>query len=260
VERAVEGAREPGQTVALILLESGAIDEDQLSRAVAERHGLDHVDLEQFEVDPEAAALISRSAALRYRALPIAFAADGAVIVAIEDPVDALAINDTAEMTRSEVRTVVASGSAIEALIERLPCLDEGGRARRDSSMLADSAVPPPAPTSATTHRRLRLTISGLRRQRSTPSSLPSAPRGRRRRRSWPPSAQLVPHSSARARKLRLRSKRSAGSLSEPEALSQSWVPSSSEPRHVRASSSCESVSSRMPIVAPRRRGTHWRS
>jgi hypothetical protein len=47
-ERAVEAARHPGQTPEKVLLESGAISEDQLARALAERYGLDHIDLTEF--------------------------------------------------------------------------------------------------------------------------------------------------------------------------------------------------------------------
>ena len=78
VDRAVEGARQPGRTVDLILLEGGALTEEELSRAIAERHGFDHVDLAQFEVNMDAASLIGRSTARRYRAAPIEIATDGA--------------------------------------------------------------------------------------------------------------------------------------------------------------------------------------
>ena len=129
VEEAVEAAREPGMTVEKILLERGALDGDQLARAIAERHGLDYVDLEEFEVDAEALKLIARSAGLRYRAAPIGFSVDGALIVALEDPVDVLAVNDISVMTRSEVRVAVAGGPALESLIERLP--DPPGQAAK---------------------------------------------------------------------------------------------------------------------------------
>ena len=77
VEEAVQAAREPGRTVEKILLERGALDENQLARAIAERHGLDHVDLDEFEVDVDAARLLPHAAALRYQAVPIAFSTDG---------------------------------------------------------------------------------------------------------------------------------------------------------------------------------------
>lgn len=124
VEQAVEEARKPGRTVGGLLIAGGAIDEEQLAQATAERSGLDYVDLADFEVDFGAAGLITPSAARRYTAVPIAFAGDDALIVAFEDPTDALAISDIEVMTKSEVRRVVASPDAIVELIERLPGAD----------------------------------------------------------------------------------------------------------------------------------------
>ena len=120
VDQAVRQSRQAVQNVGRILLAAGTIDEDQLSRAVAERHGLDHVDLEEFDVDLAAASLISPSAAARYDAVPIAFGPDGGLIVALEDPGNALVINDLEVMTKSEIRIAVATGTAIRAVIERL--------------------------------------------------------------------------------------------------------------------------------------------
>ena len=69
----------------------------------------------------EAAQMVARSAAMRYGAVPVAFASDGALIVAVEDPFDTLGISDIEVMTRSSVRPAIATASGIEALVERLP-------------------------------------------------------------------------------------------------------------------------------------------
>jgi hypothetical protein len=120
VEQAVREAR-TGTTVSRVLVESGAVTENQLARAMAERYGLDHVDLEEFEVDPAAANLIKPAAAKRYLAVPIGFADNGRLIVAMSDPADALGVNDIAVMTKLDVRPAVAARDAIEALVGRLP-------------------------------------------------------------------------------------------------------------------------------------------
>src|SRR5215207_9870110 len=58
-EHAVQTARNPGQpTPEKVLLKSGAISEDQLARALAERYGLEHIDLSEFAVDSSAAGLL----------------------------------------------------------------------------------------------------------------------------------------------------------------------------------------------------------
>jgi hypothetical protein len=118
---AVEVARQSGKAPERCLLDNGVIDEHQLSLALAERNGLNHVDLDLFDVNPEAVGLIDKSTAARYTALPVAFASDGALIVAFDDPCEMLGISDIGVMTKSEVHPVVATGAQIQGLIERLP-------------------------------------------------------------------------------------------------------------------------------------------
>jgi hypothetical protein len=124
VEQAVRAARSPGSTVARVLVEMGAITEEQLARATAERYGIDYVDLSGFDVDAAAANLIKPTAARRYRAVPIAYVGKR-LLVAMADPADALGVNDIAVMTKLEVRPAVAARPALEALLETLP-LDAG--------------------------------------------------------------------------------------------------------------------------------------
>jgi hypothetical protein len=137
IQQAELGARESGKTIERTLLENHVLDEHQLSRAIAERNGLDHVELERFQVDMGAAEMVGRSAAQRYRAVPIAYASDGALLVAVEDPLDSLGISDIEVMTKSEVRPVIAAAGEIASLIERLPEADAVAKAR--------TTAPPPA-------------------------------------------------------------------------------------------------------------------
>ena len=46
VEQAVRAARSPGTTVARVLVNMNAISEQQLARAMAERYGIDYIELE----------------------------------------------------------------------------------------------------------------------------------------------------------------------------------------------------------------------
>src|SRR4051795_9287589 len=75
VDAAVEEARSAGRTPEQVLLASGAITEDQLSRAIAQRFGLHHVDLNVYKPDLGAANLIPAHAARRLEAVPVGFAA-----------------------------------------------------------------------------------------------------------------------------------------------------------------------------------------
>ena len=124
-EQAVEAARSPGQTPEKVLLESGAITEDQLARALAERYALDHIDLSEFPVDTSAAALLRQTAAKRYMAAPVGFADDGALVLAVSDPADSLGLSDIAVMTKLAVRPAVAARSQIAKLVDTLSFMVE---------------------------------------------------------------------------------------------------------------------------------------
>ena len=112
VEQAVRAARSPGTTVARVLVDMNAISEEQLARAIAERYGIDYVDLDRFDVDPAAANLIKPAAAQRYQAVPVAFLGQD-LLVAMGDPADSVGVNDIAVMTARQVRPAVAAAPAL---------------------------------------------------------------------------------------------------------------------------------------------------
>jgi len=121
--QAIEEARTAGMPPERLLLDQGAIDADQLSRAVAERYGLDHIDLGTYQVDMAAANLITVNTARRYKALPVGFADKETLIVAMADPTNVLAVDDIQIATGLDCRVAVAPGEDIEALVGRLNSL-----------------------------------------------------------------------------------------------------------------------------------------
>jgi type IV pilus assembly protein PilB len=120
VQRAIDASRQSGTTPERVLIESGAITSEQLSRALAERYGLDHLDMGAFKVDMAAANLLSISAAKRYGAVPVAFLDDHTLLLAMSDPANVLAVDDVALLTQLDVKPAVASGEDIAALISRM--------------------------------------------------------------------------------------------------------------------------------------------
>jgi predicted nucleic acid-binding Zn-ribbon protein len=121
VEAAVDAARSSGETVGRILVREGRLSEDQLARALAARYGLNHVDLDEFTIDPEAANLLPAASAQRYKSVPVGFEPDGSLLVAMADPSDSLALSDIAFMTHLEVRAVVAAADRMAELAASLP-------------------------------------------------------------------------------------------------------------------------------------------
>ncbi len=124
VEQAIEAARATGTTPENVLLDQGTLSLENLARAVAERHGLDHLDLSVFHVDMSAANLVNPQAAKRYEAIPVQFVGERGILIAMADPANVLAVDDIALMTGYEVRVAVASREDIKTLISRLSRLE----------------------------------------------------------------------------------------------------------------------------------------
>jgi type IV pilus assembly protein PilB len=125
VDQAIEASRNEGTTPERVLLAGGAITPDGLARALAERYGLDHLDLDIFPVDMGAANLVVNTAAKRYQAVPVAFVDKRTLLLAMADPSNVLAVDDVAIMTGYEVRVAVASPDAIGDLISRMARLED---------------------------------------------------------------------------------------------------------------------------------------
>ena len=120
-----QAAVEAGRAVDVELVESGVVTPDQLARAIAERQGLDHVDLTVFKIDMSAANMIAAGKAKQYAAIPIASVGDDVLMVAVSDPRNVVAVQDITMMTGLTVRPVVASHEDIMSLIGRLTRLDD---------------------------------------------------------------------------------------------------------------------------------------
>jgi type IV pilus assembly protein PilB len=121
--QAIEEARTAGRPPERLLLEQGAISAEQFSRAVAERYGLDHVDLTTYQVDMAAANLVAVNTARRYHAIPVGFVNKETLLVAMSDPTNVLAIDDIQIATGLDCRVAVAAEEDVEGLLGRLNTL-----------------------------------------------------------------------------------------------------------------------------------------
>jgi type IV pilus assembly protein PilB len=123
VQTAVEASRTAGRPPEALLVEQGVINADQLSRATAERYGLDHVDLATYQVDVAAAALFPVTMARRYKAVPVGFVNQKTLLVAAVDPANVLAVDDIQIATGLDCRIAVAAEEDVESLLGRLGTL-----------------------------------------------------------------------------------------------------------------------------------------
>ncbi len=125
VEEAVTLARSQSRPTGLVLVEQGILRHDQLARVVAERFGLDYIDLAVYDVDMGAVNLLSIETAKRYQAVPVGFADDGSLLLAMADPTNVLTIDDIAMMTGRRVRAAAASVEDLNLLLGRLTRMEE---------------------------------------------------------------------------------------------------------------------------------------
>jgi type IV pilus assembly protein PilB len=123
VEAAIAESRVSGKPPERVLLEQRAIDPRQLSKAIAERYGLDHVDLAAYPVDISAANLLPIASARRYQAVPIGYVDSATLLVAMADPANVLAADDIKMATGLQCRVVVADPADIESLLGRVNSL-----------------------------------------------------------------------------------------------------------------------------------------
>jgi type IV pilus assembly protein PilB len=125
VEEAVAAARAQGRPTGQVLVERGVLRHDQLARAVAERFGLDFVDLAVYDLDMGAVNLIRAETAKRYQAVPVGYTDDGTLLLAMADPTNVLTIDDVAMMTGRRVKVAAASVEDLNLLLTRLVRMDD---------------------------------------------------------------------------------------------------------------------------------------
>ena len=126
VESAVAEARRTGRQMGQILLERHHLRSHQLGIAIAERFGLKYVSMADVEPDPAAMHMITATAMRRLDAVPIGFAADDAVLVAMADPRNLLAMDDLPLLVDRRVRAVVVTREDLDELLDRAGRVESG--------------------------------------------------------------------------------------------------------------------------------------
>ena len=145
VEEAVKVARELSKPTGEVLVEQGVLRHDQLGRVVAERFGLDYIDLSEYDLDMGAVQLIGPEAAKRYLAVPVGFTEDGTLLLAMADPTNVLTIDDVAMITGRRVRVAVASVEDLGLLLTKLAGMEGSIEDLVDDESEAGSELEPGA-------------------------------------------------------------------------------------------------------------------
>jgi type IV pilus assembly protein PilB len=124
MESVVGEARASGRPMGQLLLERELLEPHQLGIAIAERFGLQYVDLQGTEPDMAAMTLVPEPAVRRLDAVPFGFRPDGTLLVAMVDPRNLLAIDDLAMLTDRSIAPVIVTRDDLDTLVARVGRLD----------------------------------------------------------------------------------------------------------------------------------------
>jgi len=125
VEQALSRQKETRKRLGEQLVADGAITALALSKALAEKFGVEFVDLTEVTVDAAAKNLVPDQTCRRYGALPIGFADEGTLIVAMSDPSNIFALDDLRMLTGFDIKPAIASEEDMAAAFARLNRLEE---------------------------------------------------------------------------------------------------------------------------------------
>lgn len=113
-----------GESLGRVLVEIGMLSESQLVRALAAQVGMEFVELADYPVDRNAVALLPGAVCRRYTVLPVAIV-EGALLLAMSDPGNVLAVDDARTLSGLPVRTVVSTHDDLTAAIDRFCRADD---------------------------------------------------------------------------------------------------------------------------------------
>jgi type IV pilus assembly protein PilB len=109
-----------GGALGTILKEMGALTDQQMLLALGSQMGMDVVDLEELEIEPEVIGKIERMMAEVYRIVPVSFDdVSNTLIVAMADPQNVHALDDLRFMLNCNVRGAISNESAVRAAIDK---------------------------------------------------------------------------------------------------------------------------------------------
>lgn len=110
-------AFKPWRHLGSVLVDMGHAEEAQVAQAIALQRGVDFMELEKVKIDVESAHLITGRLAEKHQCVPVR-QVDGELVLAMENPLDLIAIEDVERASDRRVRPVVATPSAIMAAID----------------------------------------------------------------------------------------------------------------------------------------------
>ncbi len=113
-----------GESLGRVLVEIGMLTESQLVKALARQVGMEFVELADYPVDRAAVAMLPGALCRRYTVLPLGFQ-DGAMVLAMANPGNVLALDDARAVSGLSMKAVVATHDDLSVAIDRFCRADD---------------------------------------------------------------------------------------------------------------------------------------
>jgi type IV pilus assembly protein PilB len=118
LERARQEQKQSGGRLTSALVQLGFVKDRDLADFLGKQYSLPTVDLNNFEIDPEAIKLVSGQVCKKHCVMPVQ-KSGRSLVVAFADPSNAFIKDDLSLLTRCKIEVVVASEGAILAAIDK---------------------------------------------------------------------------------------------------------------------------------------------
>src|SRR4030095_14210337 len=118
LKEALDYQRVNGGRLASTLVSLGMLSDEEVTAMLSRQYGVSSVNLDLFEVDPAAVALVPQETAERYSVLPLS-RVGATLTLAMVDPTNVFAIDDIKFMTGLSVEPVVVSEGALNIAVKK---------------------------------------------------------------------------------------------------------------------------------------------
>src|SRR5215470_1733 len=118
LKEALDYQRVNGGRLASTLVKLSMLSDEEVTAVLSKQYGVPSVNLDLFEVDPTAVALVPQETAERYAILPLS-RVGATLTLAMVDPTNVFAIDDIKFMTGLSVEPVVVSETALNAAVRK---------------------------------------------------------------------------------------------------------------------------------------------
>jgi type IV pilus assembly protein PilB len=119
IAAALENQRKTNQRLSQVLISQGLLKDNQILKALEQHFQLPGIDLNSFQIQPEATALIRRDICEKNIIIPVQKVGANVLVVAFFDPSNVFVKEDLRFITKCRIQAVVSTDTAILAAIEK---------------------------------------------------------------------------------------------------------------------------------------------